>query len=96
MPGFLPGTAQEYRGIIRHGSKLLYAFTEATVPKLTVMTRKAYGGAYEVMASKHILADFNFAWPTAEVAVMGPEAAVNLLFRRDLAEADPRRHCERT
>src|SRR5437588_570710 len=76
VPGFLPGTAQEWGGIIRHGAKLLYAYTEATVPKLTVITRKAYGGAYDVMASKHMLADFNYAWPTAEVAVMGPEGAV--------------------
>jgi propionyl-CoA carboxylase beta chain len=85
VPGFLPGTAQEWGGIIRHGAKLLYAFTEATVPKLTVITRKAYGGAYDVMASKHLLADFNFAWPTSEVAVMGPEGAVNIIYRRDLA-----------
>jgi acetyl-CoA carboxylase carboxyltransferase component len=84
VPGFLPGTSQEWGGIIRHGAKLLYAFTEATVPKLTVVTRKAYGGAYDVMNSKHMLADFNFAWPTAEVAVMGPEGAVNIIFRRDL------------
>jgi propionyl-CoA carboxylase beta chain len=85
VPGFLPGTSQEWGGIIRHGAKLLYAFTEATVPKLTVITRKAYGGAYDVMASKHMLADFNFAWPTAEVAVMGPEGAVNIIYRRDIA-----------
>src|SRR4051794_18588413 len=85
VPGFLPGTSQEWGGIIRHGAKLLYAFSEATVPKLTVITRKAYGGAYDVMASKHLLADFNFAWPTAEVAVMGPEGAVNIIYRRDLA-----------
>ena len=85
VPGFLPGTAQEWGGIIRHGAKLLYAFTEATVPKITVITRKAYGGAYDVMASKHLLADFNFAWPSAEVAVMGPEGAVNIIYRRDLA-----------
>jgi propionyl-CoA carboxylase beta chain len=84
VPGFLPGTSQEWGGIIRHGAKLLYAFTEATVPKLTVITRKAYGGAYDVMASKHMLADFNFAWPTAEVAVMGPEGAVNIIYRREL------------
>ncbi|HKP19817.1 MAG TPA: acyl-CoA carboxylase subunit beta [Gaiellaceae bacterium] len=90
VPGFLPGTDQEWRGIIRHGAKLLYAFAEATVPKLTVITRKAYGGAYDVMSSKHIRADFNFAWPTAEVAVMGPEGAVNIVFRRELEEAgDP-------
>jgi propionyl-CoA carboxylase beta chain len=81
VPGFLPGTAQEWGGIIRHGAKLLYAFAEATVPKLTVITRKAYGGAYDVMSSKHIRADFNFAWPTAEVAVMGPEGAVNIIYR---------------
>jgi propionyl-CoA carboxylase beta chain len=87
VPGFLPGTAQEWGGIIRHGAKLLYAFAEATVPKLTVITRKAYGGAYDVMSSKHIRADFNFAWPTAEVAVMGPEGAVNIVFRRELEEA---------
>src|SRR6188472_1349917 len=85
VPGFLPGTSQEWGGIIRHGAKLLYAFTEATVPKITVITRKAYGGAYDVMASKHLLADFNFAWPTAEVAVMGPEGAVNIIYRRDIA-----------
>ena len=85
VPGFLPGTAQEWNGIIRHGAKLLYAFSEATVPKITVITRKAYGGAYDVMASKHLLADFNFAWPTAEVAVMGPEGAVNIIYRRDIA-----------
>ena len=90
VPGFLPGTKQEYGGIIKHGAKLLYAFAEATVPKVTVITRKAYGGAYDVMASKHIRADFNFAWPTAEIAVMGPEGAVNIIYRRDIAEAaDP-------
>ncbi len=87
VPGFLPGTQQEYGGIIRHGAKLLYAYCEATVPKLTVITRKAYGGAYDVMASKHIRADFNFAWPTAEIAVMGVDAAVRIIFRRELAEA---------
>jgi propionyl-CoA carboxylase beta chain len=87
VPGFLPGTDQEWRGIIRHGAKLLYAYAEATVPKLTVITRKAYGGAYDVMSSKHIRADFNFAWPTAEVAVMGPEGAVNIVFRRELEQA---------
>jgi propionyl-CoA carboxylase beta chain len=84
VPGFLPGTSQEWGGIIRHGAKLLYAFTEASVPKLTVVTRKAYGGAYDVMNSKHMLADFNFAWPSAEVAVMGPEGAVNIIYRRDI------------
>jgi propionyl-CoA carboxylase beta chain len=88
VPGFLPGTEQEWGGIIRHGAKLLYAYAEATVPKLAVITRKAYGGAYDVMSSKHIRADFNFAWPTAEVAVMGPEGAVNIIFRKELAEAD--------
>jgi propionyl-CoA carboxylase beta chain len=88
VPGFLPGTAQEWGGIIRHGAKLLYAYAEATVPKLAVITRKAYGGAYDVMSSKHIRADFNFAWPTAEVAVMGPEGAVNIVFRKELADAD--------
>ncbi|MCU0257738.1 MAG: acyl-CoA carboxylase subunit beta [Solirubrobacteraceae bacterium] len=87
VPGFLPGTSQEWGGIIRHGAKLLYAFTEATVPKITVVTRKAYGGAYDVMASKHMLADFNFAWPQAEVAVMGPEGAVNIIYRKDLASS---------
>src|SRR5687768_6748353 len=87
VPGFLPGTSQEWGGIIRHGAKLLYAFTEATVPKLTVVTRKAYGGAYDVMNSKHMLADFNFAWPTSEVAVMGPEGAVNIIYRKDIAES---------
>src|SRR5207244_12129138 len=90
VPGFLPGIAQEWGGIIRHGAKLLYAYAEATVPKLTLITRKAYGGAYDVMSSKHIRADFNFAWPTAEVAVMGPEGAVNIVFRNEIDEAaDP-------
>jgi propionyl-CoA carboxylase beta chain len=88
VPGFLPGTDQEWRGIIRHGAKLLYAYCEATVPKLTVITRKAYGGAYDVMGSKHIGADFNFAWPTAEVAVMGSDGAVNIIFRKELDAAD--------
>jgi propionyl-CoA carboxylase beta chain len=87
VPGFLPGTTQEWGGIIVHGAKLLYAYTEATVPKITIVTRKAYGGAYDVMASKHMLADFNFAWPTAEVAVMGPEGAVNIIYRRDIANS---------
>jgi acetyl-CoA carboxylase carboxyltransferase component len=87
VPGFLPGTQQEWGGIIRHGAKLLYAYAEATVPKLTVITRKAYGGAYDVMSSKHIRADVNVAWPTAEVAVMGPDGAVNIIFRGELAEA---------
>jgi propionyl-CoA carboxylase beta chain len=88
VPGFLPGTRQEYGGIIRHGAKLLFAFAEATVPKLTVITRKAYGGAYCVMASKHIRTDVNFAWPSAEIAVMGPEGAVNVLYRRELEAAE--------
>ena len=87
VPGFLPGTVQEYGGIIRHGAKLLYAFAEATVPKLTVITRKAYGGAYCVMSSKHIRTDANFAWPTAEIAVMGAEGAVNILYKRELDAA---------
>jgi propionyl-CoA carboxylase beta chain len=87
VPGFLPGTRQEYGGIIRHGAKLLFAFAEATVPKVTVITRKAYGGAYCVMASKHIRTDFNYAWPTAEIAVMGPEGAVNILYKRELEAA---------
>jgi propionyl-CoA carboxylase beta subunit len=90
VPGFLPGTRQEYGGIIKHGAKLLFAFAEATVPKVTVITRKAYGGAYCVMASKHIRTDVNYAWPTAEIAVMGPEGAVNILYKRELdAAADP-------
>src|SRR5213592_3014149 len=88
VPGFLPGTAQEHGGIIRSGAKLLYAYAEATVPKLTVITRKAYGGAYDVMSSKHIRTDFNYAYPTAEIAVMGPEGAVNILYKRELKEAD--------
>jgi len=88
VPGFLPGTQQEYGGIIRHGAKLLYAFAEATVPKVTVVTRKAYGGAYCVMSSKHIRTDINYAWPTAEIAVMGPEGAVNILYKRELEAAE--------
>jgi len=87
VPGFMPGTAQEYGGIIRHGAKLLYAFAEATVPKVTVITRKAYGGAYDVMSSKHLRGDVNFAWPTAEIAVMGPKGAVEIIFRRDAADS---------
>jgi propionyl-CoA carboxylase beta chain len=87
VPGFLPGTRQEYGGIIRHGAKLLFAFAEATVPKVTVITRKAYGGAYCVMSSKHIRTDVNYAWPTAEIAVMGPEGAVNILYKRELEAA---------
>jgi propionyl-CoA carboxylase beta subunit len=90
VPGFLPGTVQEYGGIIKHGAKLLFAFAEATVPKVTVITRKAYGGAYCVMSSKHIRTDFNYAWPTAEIAVMGPEGAVNILYKREIDKAaDP-------
>ncbi|MDX1577162.1 MAG: acyl-CoA carboxylase subunit beta, partial [Gemmatimonadota bacterium] len=92
VPGFLPGTGQEHGGIIRHGAKLLYAYCEATVPKLTVITRKAYGGAYDVMSSKHIRGDLNLAWPTAEIAVMGPKGAVEILYRREIAESeDPAR-----
>lgn len=88
VPGFLPGTEQEWGGIIRHGSKLLFAFCEATVPKVTVITRKAYGGAYDVMNSKHIRGDFNFAWPSAEIAVMGPKGAVEIIFRKEINEAE--------
>ena len=88
VPGFLPGTQQEHGGIIKHGAKLLYAYAEATVPKLAVITRKAYGGAYDVMSSKHIRADFNFAYPTAEIAVMGPEGAINVVYRKELAAAE--------
>ena len=84
VPGFLPGTAQEYGGLIKHGAKLLFAFSEATVPKVTVITRKAYGGAYDVMSSKHIRGDVNYAWPTAEIAVMGPKGAVEILYRAEL------------
>ena len=90
VPGFLPGVDQEHGGIIRHGAKLLYAYAEATVPKLTVITRKAYGGAYDVMSSRHIRSDMNFAWPTAEIAVMGAEGAVNIINREEIAAAaDP-------
>ena len=88
VPGFLPGTAQEYGGLIKHGAKLLFAFTEATVPKVTVITRKAYGGAYDVMSSKHIRGDVNYAWPTAEIAVMGPKGAAEILFRAELADPE--------
>jgi len=88
VPGFLPGTAQEYGGIIRHGAKLLYAFAEATVPRMTVITRKAYGGSYLVMNSKHLRADVAFAWPTAEIAVMGAEGAVNIVFKKEIEKAD--------
>jgi propionyl-CoA carboxylase beta chain len=94
VPGFMPGTAQEYGGIIRHGAKLLYAFAEATVPKVTVITRKAYGGAYDVMSSKHLRGDVNFAWPTAEIAVMGPKGAVEIIFRKEAG--DPAAIAERT
>jgi propionyl-CoA carboxylase beta chain len=90
VPGFLPGVKQEHGGIIRAGAKLLYAYAEATVPKITVITRKAYGGAYCVMASKHLRTDFNYAYPSAEIAVMGPDGAVNILYKRELATAaDP-------
>jgi propionyl-CoA carboxylase beta subunit len=88
VPGFLPGTAQEYGGIIRNGAKLLYAYCEATVPKITIITRKAYGGAYDVMSSKHIRGDISYAWPSAEIAVMGPDGAVNIIFRKQIAEAE--------
>jgi acetyl-CoA carboxylase carboxyltransferase component len=88
VPGFMPGITQEHTGIIRHGAKLLYAFAEATVPKITVITRKAYGGAYCVMNPRHLGADMVFAWPTAEIAVMGPEGAVNVIFRRDIDKAE--------
>lgn len=88
VPGFLPGLGQEHGGIIRHGAKLLYAYAEATVPKITVITRKAYGGAYDVMSSKHLRGDMNYAWPTAEIAVMGPQGAVNIIFRRELEQAE--------
>src|SRR5262249_43479301 len=87
VPGFLPGTDQEWRGIIRNGAKLLYAYCEATVPKLTVITRKAYGGAYDVMSSKHIRGDVNLAWPTAEIAVMGAKGAVEIIFKKEIAAA---------
>ena len=84
VPGFLPGTAQEYGGLIKHGAKLLFAYAEATVPKITIITRKAYGGAYDVMASKHLRGDVNYAWPTAEIAVMGAKGAVEIIFRKSL------------
>jgi propionyl-CoA carboxylase beta chain len=96
VPGFLPGTEQEWNGIIRHGAKLLFAFSEATVPKVTVITRKAYGGAYDVMNSKHIRGDFNFAWPSAEIAVMGPKGAVEIIFKKDISKAkDPEKEIEK-
>jgi acetyl-CoA carboxylase carboxyltransferase component len=88
VPGFLPGAEQEYNGIIRHGAKLLYAFAEATVPRMNVITRKAYGGAYVVMNSKHLRADVSFAWPTAEIAVMGPDGAVNVVFKKQIEKAE--------
>jgi propionyl-CoA carboxylase beta chain len=88
VPGFLPGVAQEHGGIIANGAKLLFAYCEATVPKITIITRKAYGGAYDVMSSKHIRGDISYAWPTAEIAVMGPQGAVNIIFRKELAAAD--------
>jgi len=88
VPGFMPGTSQEYGGIIKHGAKLLYAYAECTVPKVTVITRKAYGGAYDVMSSKHLRGDVNFAWPTAEIAVMGPKGAVEIIFRRDMGDSE--------
>jgi propionyl-CoA carboxylase beta chain len=88
VPGFLPGTTQEWGGIIKHGAKLLYAYCEATVPKLTVILRKAYGGAYDVMSSKHIRGDLNLAWPSAEIAVMGPKGAVEILWRREIEGAE--------
>lgn len=96
VPGFLPGTEQEWNGIIRHGAKLLFAFSEATVPKVTVITRKAYGGAYDVMNSKHIRGDFNFAWPSAEIAVMGPKGAVEIIFKKEITNAkDPEKEIEK-
>ena len=88
VPGFLPGTGQEYGGVIKHGAKLLFAYGEATVPKVTVITRKAYGGAYDVMASKHLRNDFNYAWPTAEIAVMGAKGAVEILYRSELDDKE--------
>ena len=88
VPGFLPGTAQEYGGLIKHGAKLLFAYAEATVPKITLITRKAYGGAYDVMASKHLRGDVNYAWPAAEIAVMGAQGAVEIIFRSELGDAE--------
>jgi propionyl-CoA carboxylase beta chain len=93
VPGFMPGTRQEYGGLIKHGAKLLFAYAEATVPKITVITRKAYGGAYDVMSSKHLRGDFNYAWPTAEIAVMGAKGAVEIIFRADMN--DPAKLAER-
>jgi len=94
VPGFLPGTVQEFGGIIKHGAKLLYAYCEATVPKITVILRKAYGGAYDVMSSKHIRGDMNYAWPTAEIAVMGAKGAVEIIFRREIAGAEDKEAME--
>ena len=88
VPGYLPGVQQEYDGIIKHGAKIIFAYSEATVPKITVVTRKAYGGAYIAMSAKHLGGDINFAYPTAEIAVMGPEGAANIIFKKELAEAD--------
>src|SRR3546814_14546319 len=88
LPGFLPGTAQEFNGIIKHGAKLLFAYAEATVPKVTVITSKAYGGAYDVMSSKHLRGDVNYAWQTAEIAVLGPKGAVEIIFRGDIGDAE--------
>jgi propionyl-CoA carboxylase beta chain len=88
VPGFLPGTAQEYSGIISHGAQVVFAYAEATAPKVTVITRKAYGGAYDAMSSKHLRADMNFAWPSGEIAVMGPDAAVNIIFRNEIERAE--------
>ena len=88
LPGYLPGVDQEHAGVIRHGAKILYAYSEATVPKVTVIIRKAYGGGYIAMNSRHLRADFVFAWPTAEIAVMGPEGAANIIFRKEIAEAE--------
>jgi propionyl-CoA carboxylase beta chain len=96
VPGFLPGIAQEHGGIIKHGAKLLYAYAEATVPKVTVITRKAYGGAYCVMGSKHIRTDINFAWPSAEIAVMGSQGAVDILYRREIGEAKNKESARRS
>lgn len=95
VPGFLPGTAQEFGGIIKHGAKLLYAYAEATVPKITFITRKAYGGAYDVMSSKHLKGDFNYAWPSAEVAVMGAKGAVEIIFRGKNVEAETKNYEEK-
>lgn len=94
VPGFLPGTDQEFNGIIKHGAKLLYAYAEATVPKITFITRKAYGGAYDVMSSKHLKGDFNYAWPTAEVAVMGAKGAVEIIFRGKNTEEETKNYTE--